>query len=436
MAGIGFTLRKYFKGNDLVAYIQGGFYSVLLFKAIISYCYAFSLIFFGLIEMPITRYLADKMFLKDFGPVKPIFAVCMSLNAVFTVFFCGTALFFTSLPFYTCLSICALFFAILTIWCAMIFLSAAKNYTRIVLSFVIGSAVSGLASYYLGDMYGLFGYLTGFATGQIVLAVFLSLFVFLEYNYADYFTLGMIGYFRRHAILALTGFLYYAGIWVDKFVFWLSNEGEHIQDFFYTNLYYDTALFLAYLTIVPAMAIFMVLIETTFYKKLSAYFIAIESKENYPMIERKIDDIFASLKHTVSTMLKVQAFITIFVWYFSDEILALVNFPAKISIIFKYGIIGAFFQSLFLILNIILLYFEAAKIVLFNYLLFFVTSMVFADFTSTMDIRYWGLGYVVSSFLVVLVSFRGINLRMQNINYNVFMSQPLSTKNFYEKPFA
>ena len=103
MAGIGFRLQSYFGSNDLLRNLRGAVYSVLissgpwlitilslayinsfsstylddqemyLYKAIVSYAYAFSLIIFGAIEMPLTRYLADKLFLKDLHDIRPLY---------------------------------------------------------------------------------------------------------------------------------------------------------------------------------------------------------------------------------------------------------------------------------------------------------------------------------------------------------------------------
>jgi uncharacterized membrane protein len=157
MAGIGFRLRKYFAADSLVGSIKGTIYSIVIssgpwlitvlsvafisyfaqrslenkalfvFKSIICYTYAASLIFFGIIEMPITRYLADKLYLNDLTSFRNVYLSIMIGIILLGSFF---SLIFYSFFDYSLLFkfLCMIFFvAVLSIWLAMVFLSAAKK---------------------------------------------------------------------------------------------------------------------------------------------------------------------------------------------------------------------------------------------------------------------------------------------------------------------
>lgn len=63
----------------------------------------------------------------------------------------------------------------------------------------------------------------------------------------------------------LTGLFYNLGIWVDKFIFWLHPvTGSTVIGPLRASLVYDLPVFLAYLAIIPGMAVFLVRMETDF----------------------------------------------------------------------------------------------------------------------------------------------------------------------------
>lgn len=460
MAGIGFRLTKYFNKKDAWENLKGTLYSTIIssgpwlisvlsvffvglyaqhglnrhelyvFKCIISYTFAASLILFGCIEMPITRYLADKLYMSDVSTFRGVF-----LNIVgFSIIISGIV----GLSFYWFFDwgiilklICiTLLSSILTVWVSMIFLSASKNYIKIVASFILGGATSFVLALVLGKYYALIGYVTGYTVGQLLTALLLFQNVFNEYNEFEYFSLEYLSYFKRWKDLIFVGLFYYLGIWVDKFFFWYSSLGEHIEGLFYTNQYYDTAMFLSYLTIVPSFAVFMVQVETDFYVKYTYFYRSIEDKQNLNFLESGVEEIVASLKKTIVNLLKIQAFVSLGYWYFSKEIIFFLNLPSLMEPIFKYGVIGAFLQVLFLISNIILLYFEERRAVLINYLTFFVTNGLFSWISLSAGVRFHGLGYVLSCLVTLVLSFYFLNLTMKDIGFKTFMSQKMSSDNF------
>jgi uncharacterized membrane protein len=93
---------------------------------------------------------------------------------------------------------------------------------------------------------------------------------------------------------------------------------------------------------------------------------------------------------------------------------------------FQYGLLGAFLQVLCLIMNIILLYFLSHNKVLLHYFIFFISNMVFTYAITFFDFRYQGLGYLMSTFLVFVLSFQALNHKLKLINFYTFMGQAIS----------
>ncbi|MBK24382.1 MAG: hypothetical protein CME70_10330 [Halobacteriovorax sp.] len=460
MAGIGFRLTKYFEHDDLLGNIKGSIYSIIIstgpwlisvlavafvsyfaqrqldnhdlyvLKAMICYTYAGSLILFGAIEMPVTRFLADKLYIRDLTTFRNVFLTILIMFTIVGAIISAIFYSFFDYDIVVKFMATAFFISVLAIWVNMIFLSAAKNYHQIVISFFIGGVLSVVSSLILGNYYGLGGYVLGFSMGQAAIAVLLTRNLFSEFADYDYISLEFVSYFKRYRTMIFVGLFYYLGIWVDKFIFWFAGVGEQVEALFYTNQYYDTAMFLAYLTIVPSFAVFLVQVETNFYVKYAYYFRSIESKNNLKFLNDSVSEIIAALKRTTISLLKIQTFVTIITWYFSEQILNFLHLPSMMEPMFKYGVIGAYLQILFLVLNIILLYFKQAKQAAFNYGIFFVTNTVFSLISTKLSIQFFGLGYLLSCLITLIVTFVTLNQTLGQLNYLTFMRQPLTRKNF------
>lgn len=456
MAGIGFKLQKYFYKDDLVENAKGTLYSVLIssgpwlisvltiafislyaqmniqvtdlfiLKSMICYSYAASLIIFGAIEMPITRYIADQLYKNDNSTFKSLYFMLVIASCILGTSLCaGFYAFFPDLTFTIKVTATMFFCSVLIIWISMMFLTAAKNYHQVVLSFIIGALISVLACFYVGKDYGLTGYVIGYCFGQYIIALCLSICVFKEFKGLDYLSFEFLKYFKKCRPLIFAGLFYYLGIWIDKIIFWGGPEGEQVMSLFYTNRYYDTAMFFSYITIVPSLAIFLVQVETNFYKYYSFYFHSIEEKNNLNILNENIEDIAFSIQRTLMNLIKIQLGITLLVWFFAEQIMDALYLPSMVVSIFKYGVIGAFLQALFLICNIILLYFLNERKVVFHYFLFFLLNLVLTYVSTKMNFRYHGMGYLISSFIVLMLSLKTLGKHVNQLNFFTFMSQPV-----------
>lgn len=456
MAGIGFKLQKYFNNDDFIDLIKGTSYSIIIssgpwlisvitiaivsffaqknidvnslftLKAIISYSFASSLLIFGIIEMPLTRYIADQLYKDDYTTFKSVYTlICASVLVICMPL---AYLFYSYFPTFSTLTIicsATLLSSIILTWVSMVFLTAAKNYHYIIYSFLGGGILSVTLSILIDKSHGIDGYILAYSCGQYLITVLLSLCIFIEFKTIDYLSFEILAYYRKYKLLVLAGFLYYLGVWIDKIIFWFGPESEKVVGLLYTNKYYDTAMFLAYISIVPSLAIFLVQVETNFYKYYLYYFKSVEEKSDLSVLNLNVLDIFTSIQKTLLNLLKIQLIITVTLWYFSEQILELIYLPSIVAMIFKYGVLGSFLQALFLIVNIMLLYFKNERVVLFHYALFFVLNTLFTFATIELGFKYYGLGYLVSSFIVFFISLRSLNKHLNELNFYTFMSQPI-----------
>ena len=92
---------------------------------------------------------------------------------------------------------------------------------------------------------------------------------------------------QSYLSLALTGFFYNLGVWVDKFVFWANPlVSDPVIGPLRASIIYDIPIFLAYLSIVPGMAVFLVRVETDFAESYDAFYHAVRSGDSLVNIQR------------------------------------------------------------------------------------------------------------------------------------------------------
>jgi len=148
----------------------GGTKGYALFRALVTYAFAFSLIFTGIGQMAVTRRIADLLYGKEYERVLPAFAATLLvtglLHAAIAFGFSLWAGFSVTL---TCLVV-VLFAVIGMTWIALIWLSVARQYDEVLRAYIYGTLVSlvGMVLFALNE--GPQGLLGAYTTGQAFIA--------------------------------------------------------------------------------------------------------------------------------------------------------------------------------------------------------------------------------------------------------------------------
>jgi len=457
MAGIGFRLRKLLDQESYLATIQAYLYSALissgpwlitilvlglvsflqtkasypftqvaLFRLTIIYIYAFSLIVVGLIQMPLTRYLADLLFARDLQMYLPTYIAALMVVGLVQSLIGGIAVFlFTDWSFTYASHALILYLAVSFTWVAMIFITTVKDFFSVSLAFLIGGLISLVASYFLGETRGTEGYMVGYAAGQIFIFLMLTLRIAVEFRSSLSVSFDFLRYMKSYPTLVAVGFVYNLAIWADKFIFWFGRPGQQLDAFLHSCDVYDVPMFLAYLTIVPAMSLFLIRIETSFYQYYKNYYGAIVGKKSLKSIRQQKEAMVDSIKLSILRLLKIQGSITL---------LAILAVPYLIDIlplnwlhlnILRIGILGAFLHVLLLLLSIALLYFEFRLETMWLTLMFFVLNVIFTYASVELGIAYYGYGYFAACFVTLIAGVFVLDYKIKNLEYITFVMQPV-----------
>jgi polysaccharide biosynthesis protein PelG len=460
MAGIAFRLQKLLSGDSYSDLIRAYLYSSIistgpfiiviftiaaiklavqvrlnidearLLLSLIVYVFAFSMIGVAPFMYVVTRYLADKYYLKQVKAFSPIYLSLLNVVFIIQGIAVITYLQFIDISVTDKWIVSSLYLCISGIWVAMIFISAARNYMWIVICFFVGGVVGVGASLAIGSFYGFSGFLLGFTIGQASCFFLLSFRIFNEFGLTHTANYGFFSYFKEHFSLFLVGVFYYIGIWADKFIFWFSSYGEEIRPVLrvYTN--YDTPMFLAYLSVIPSMAFFLVQMETSFVKIYNAYYQSITHRANYETILHYRDLMIDNLSTNFQKYAVFQGIFSSVIILFVFEIAQAFDLNPNHMGIFRIGILGAFLQMGFLMILNIFFYYDFQKEAAMLTGLFMVCNIIFTFISLYIGFPAFGYGYAATSFVSCLVGFLALNYKLKNINYFTFMLQPVIIPKF------
>jgi polysaccharide biosynthesis protein PelG len=376
MAGIGFALRSFAQRDELSASMRGyshaAFVSagpwlftvialasidlfsrerlaegdLLRFSTIVIYNFAFSLVLSGPLVLVLTRHLSDRLYAKDtkgvsgmlVGGLLVLWAVqlCVGIGFVET---------YTVLP--RAIAAVAVVGFLLTggIWLVALFLSALRSYETISAVFGLGMVTGfGLAAV-LMEPFGLFGVLSGFTVGLAVIFFALTARVLAEYPGAVEEPFAFVRSFGRYWELALAGLFYNAAIWVDKVVMWFAPGRRVIEPGLVANPTYDSAMFFAYLSIVPALTIFLVSVETQFFEHYVRFYRDLRNHATLQEIRRNHKAVIGALMAGFRNVTVIQSVLCYLAILVAPGLIGMAKGGLELVPIFRYGVLGALFHN-------------------------------------------------------------------------------------------
>ncbi len=460
MAGIGFELQKLLQRGTLAATIQAFLYGAMvasgpmiltvitvsiigwlsrsllvdgalkLFTLTITYTFAFSLILTAPFQQLLTRYIADKFFVKD---LRHVFAGFMT----HTAFVLGLALFLSGV-FYHALVVTipldnitlykitgvAVFVGQCFIWQLMAFISTSKEYQKIFLAYVLGTIVSIISAFVLIQSIGVVGALAAYGIGQWLIALIIFWIVIRGLDKRRWFTLEAFKTIQQYPLIALNGFFITLGVWIDKFVFYAHVRQTYGGNLFYSYNFYDVPNFLALMTLVPAMAYFLILAETHFYTDFKKF---IDNVLHHPLlkIEQRKQEMLDSLQTGMWGVAKIQGIFALLVIIFANPLVIFLGYQGLSIPLFRILTIASFFYILILTLNVFYLYFEFRKEALLMSMTFCISNAVFTHITVLLGPRFYGLGMLISALGTLLIFWPHLIRKVQRIDYMMFSQQPI-----------
>ncbi len=456
MAGIGFELRKLLRRDSysslLQAYAYAGIISsgpwvlsivgilvigvmsvtvvvpdhlIVQFQISVTYLMVCSLVLTGPLQLAFTRYIADRLFQKKELIVMPNFNGLLllvlggsgGLGMLVVIF-----LFPRETDLYRLLMLSG-FVIMCCIWVTTIFLSGMKQYKEIVLLFAMGYAITVAGALLLRPL-GMEGLLLGFVIGHFVLLTGMIIMVLRNYPADRLVAFDFLDKGAMYPTLLLTGFLYNAGIWADKVLFWIHPDtGQDVIGPLRASIIYDVPVFLAYLSIIPGMAVFLVRIETDFVEYFEKFYDAVREGGSLDYIERMRDEMVFSIRQGLFEIIKIQAIAALIVFVAGPALLDWLGISRLYLSLLYVDVVAAGLQVVLLGLLNIFFYLDKRVTVTFITALFLVLNIGLSAISLQLGALYYGYGFAVALLITIVVAMLMLEQKLNKLEYETFMLQ-------------
>jgi uncharacterized membrane protein len=371
----------------------------------------------GPFQFALTRYLADRLYAADIERHLSAFLTCWLVGVAPPTALFGLLLAASPLSWNWQIQALSLFGLTSSMWMLMLFLGVVRAYRVIIAAFVLGNGVSAVASLTLGRGFrdAQLGMLTGYTLGQAVLVALLLWVLVSE------FPARRVGWdaqalrsLLRYPALTLAGLLYYGGLWADKAVLRCSQESYSLDGTFWlrANPGYEQAAFLAQLTVLPALALFFLAVETEFFERFRNFFVDISGGRSLFQIGQSKQRMLNSLRSGGIRLSLHQGVVTLVA-----VLLAPYWLPVELIPLGRTQMVGVYFQTMLYFGSVVLLYYELYGQALVGIALFAVLNTLLAGPT--------GVGFVVAGVIAVAVNLGLLGRSLPVIERLVFESQPL-----------
>lgn len=388
----------------LVVFIHRGTINgdkIALFAIIIIYNFIFSLVFASPVVMAVSRDLADRIYAGRIEGVPGLLlgslAVILAIQLLVAVPYYG---FVVELPLAMRLLAIAGFFIIGGIWICGAFLAARRSFAAINLAFATGNLLSVLAATapWVVDPTGM---LAGFTLGLGAIFLMMLSRTIAEYPGDVVAPGGVLGALSRHRDFALAGLLSTLGIWIDKWIMWAAPNDEILAGAMPIHPAYDASVFFAFLSIIPAMAVFFLCIETRFFAVYRRFYLDIDGHATLAEIRRDHEAILDVLKETARRIVIVQTIISYALILLAPQIVAAGGGGQEMVPIFRFALLGALFHVMVIFIMMVLSYFDLGRHLVRVAACFLVLNGGLTGGTLMLGTSFFGYGYLAASILTL-----------------------------------
>ena len=467
MAGIGFEIKKLLKNKGIFSALGGYFFAVfasvgpvlcttaymliirVIFRRVGLSMYKQSLMFGGLmyaflgallissaINMVLSRYVADSLYTGNEQKIFPSLLGAMAL----TVTICGVVSFPLMIildlpPLYELL----IYFHLVSMslaYIVMVYVSAVKDYFKVSMSFLLGTglgvvlALLLIVGLKLDIIYSvMLATITNFTITTIMLVFYVN--TFFKERDKSYF--DFLKYFKKFPKLVGISLFYMVSLFIHNILIWTTDISMNINNIFFMAPSYDFPAFIALMTVLPAMVIFVVKTETSFFEDYKEYIKMLSGGGTLKDLQAAQNDMITNMYNKLIQLVQVQLIITCIAIVASRYIFPLIGMGDESIIFFGYLAVGYFCIISVHIVSTIILYFDDRKSALCIMLVFLISHIICVVITIMLGEKLYGLGTAVSGLISISYAFIKMRKVLIDLNYRLYCSQPVDGEIFEYK---
>lgn len=461
MAGIGFELKKLFNKKSaagyfsacsytsfvttgpfmlivgmvlgiqlLYSYYETAYLDMQLYTASVIYCFVFSHIITSGFSMLITRYIADRLYVKAYDDITAsLYGMC-AIAVLVGSLLGGIWFWLAELSLLLEFATYIFFTLLMVMWIQVVYLTAIKDYKLIMRSYLIGVIIALGGVWLVLQQSGLplvSCTLLCMDLGLLIINILLlcNIRAFFPKASNDYF--AFLDYFATHYSLFWINFTYTLGLYIPNIIFWQSELQMVIANTYVCAPQYDVATFYGLLSIMPIMVMFIVSTEVHFYDKYARYFMYVTEKGNFKQIDESRKELFNVMWSEIRNIIEFQLVFTLIFLALGNSLLPKVGLDYYSIGMYNLILLGAYAAGVMQILTILMLYFEDRRGTLRVCSLFLFSNIVLSCLSLMIGSVAYGFGFFLASFITLMVALRRIDYLSKHIDYFVFCSMPVFT---------
>jgi polysaccharide biosynthesis protein PelG len=461
MAGIGFELKKLLNRKSILMSSGGYFYAtfisvgpllicigfLVIMRAVlrsmgtpimeqnmllagITYSFMGALFFSGIFGMTISRYISDMIYTSREEKIFPSFVTTIGISItiagvagfIFFVWWATLPLLFEVLCYILLISLTVTFLV-------MVYVSGIKNYRRITMSFIIGCTIG----FFVEEMLTLFfkvnvvySILAGLDVAFIITALLMIVNVYNFFKVHDDSYFGIFKYIKKMPKLMFINSLYLAGIFGHSVIIWhYAPLSLNVANSYLVAPLYDVPAFYALLTVMPAMVIFVVKTETTFYDYYKEYMKMLAGGGTLNDLRHAGETMREHMYTEIVGLLQIQLMITALSIVLARFVFPLMGFSELEFAFFGYMALAYFCIIGTHVISSIILYFDDQKSSLQIMCVFFGLHMILVLLSVSIGLNAVGLGSTVAGVLTLVFAFFRLRKMVRSIDYRLYCSQPI-----------
>lgn len=456
MAGIGFELRKLLERNSITGLAQAYAYAAIIssgpwvlsivgilivgfmsasvvrpahgitqFQVSVTYLIAASLILTGPAQLAFTRFIADRLFEKHVDAVLPNFNG-MLLVLLLLAGLAGLAavliLFPGESPIYRLLMLTG-FVLLCGIWLATLLLSGLKQYKEIVALYALGYGIVVVAAIMLRSL-GLEGLLLGFVLGHFVMFLGMVVLIARGFPSSRFISYDFAERGRMLPTLVLAGLFYNVAVWADKIVFWFHPDtGQAVIGPLRASVIYDLPVFLAYLSIIPGMAVFLTRMETDFVEYHERFYTMVREGGSLDELEDLRDEMVLIIRQGLGEIVKIQTIAVLVIFVAGPALLRALGISELYISLLQVHVISAGLQVVLLGVLNVFFYLDKRAVVLGLTVLLAAANLSLTLVTVRLGPQYYGYGFACALLLTVVAGAYLLGRKLEILEYETFMLQ-------------
>lgn len=395
-------------------------------QALIIYQFCLSLVVTAPILAAALRLAADDLYLRQPERVRETFLAALLASVAATVavalLVLGLGFGWRGAPLAAALASAG---ATGAIWPATAFCAATRDFGSITRAFAVGLALAvagtlagagaGLPPAFQALLFAAGLWTTALWLGSRILATFPAAVPALRPPLAR-----IAGTARRHPFAVAGAALAMVGIWADSWIMWFGPAGLAVASGLPTAPFYDSAMFVARLAMLPGLVLFLGSVDTGVFLALRRFLGTIENHGSLARIEREGAELSAQTNRLLVRLILAQATLTVVAVALAPAVVGPAGLLFQQLGILRFGTIAALFHVVFFAASTLLVLLGRERRFFLAQGAFLALNTLATTATIRLGPETYGAGYLAAATLAAILATRMLQGALRDIVYLTF----------------